>query len=324
MTQEATSKRVARSVLEEAAGKKETSYEAVQIPEEFGPVQLVVDDHKIKTFAFTQDDYRSWYLGDSPFGGRIGHANILANDLLWLFFTKYSTEDIVGLHTEEELWFHNPVFAGEQVTLQGKYVDKFEKRGKGYVVMEAEARGEDGRLLIRHRGTEIMRIQPNPGRGTAKDGGPRVSGEYREDVAPAEQARAGIEPKTPIVPLVKRVTQEQTSVFSGIGQHFKNIHTDLNIAREAGYDLPLTQAMQQVGYLTEMLTNFFGASWFTSGWEKLKFIRPVHPGHTLTARGVVTGSAEEEEGTRLELEIWVEREDGEKTAVGWASARVTD
>jgi hypothetical protein len=79
MTQEATSKRVARSVLEEAAGKKETSYEAVQIPEEFGPVQLVVDDHKIKTFAFTQDDYRSWYLGDSPFGGRIGHANILAN-----------------------------------------------------------------------------------------------------------------------------------------------------------------------------------------------------------------------------------------------------
>jgi hypothetical protein len=31
---------------------------------------------------------------------------------------------------------------------------------------------------------------------------------------------------------------------------------------------------------------------------------------------------EENEGARLELEIWIENEDGVKSAVGWASAVV--
>jgi acyl dehydratase len=71
-----------------------------------------------------------------------------------------------------------------------------------------------------------------------------------------------------------------------------------------------------------MLTNFFGATWFTSGWEKLKFIHPVYAGETVTAHGIVTGMVEENEGARLELEIWVENGDGVKAAVGWASAVV--
>jgi len=309
------------SVAQKATEKHQLRYELVEIPKEFGPVQVLVDDHKIKTYAFTQDDYQSWYFADnSPFGKRIGHAAILANDLLWLFLTE--RENIVGLHAQEELWFHSPVFAEEQATLQGKYVDKYEKRGKGYVVMEAEARGEDGRLLIRRRGIEntLSDLGSVVGRRTAKGVDKPVTGEYRKDVAPAEKARADLEPGTPIAPLVKHVTQEQMSVFSGAGDYSKNFHTDLNRAREAGLRLPVVQAQQQVGYLTEMLTNFFGASWFTSGWEKLKFIQPVYAGETVTTRGVVTRVVEENEVARLELEIGVENEDGVKTAVGWASA----
>lgn len=310
-------------MAQEATEKKEPRYELVQIPEEFGPVQMLVDDHRIKTYAFTQDDYRSWYFSDnSPFNRRIGHASILTNDLLWLFLT--SRENIVGLHAQEELWFHNPVFAGEQATLQGKYVDKYEKRGKGYVVMEAEARGEDGRLLVRRRGIEIMRSDLGPvvGRRSAKDVDEQVTAEYRKEVVPAEQARADLEPETPIAPLVKHVTQEQMSIFSKAGEYSKNFHTDLDRAREAGLRLPVAQGQQLVGYLTEMLTNFFGATWFTSGWEKLKFIHPVYAGETVTAHGIVTGMVEENEGARLELEIWVENGDGVKAAVGWASAVV--
>jgi acyl dehydratase len=310
-------------MAQEATEKKEPRYELVEIPEEFGPVQMLVDDHRIKTYAFTQDDYRSWYFSDnSPFNRRIGHASILTNDLLWLFLT--SRENIVGLHAQEELWFHNPVFAGEQATLQGKYVDKYEKRGKGYVVMEAEARGEDGRLLVRRRGIEIMRSDLGPvvGRRTAKDVDKQVTAEYRKEVVPAEQARADLKPGTSIAPLVKHVTQEQMSIFSKAGEYSKNFHTDLDRAREAGLRLPVAQGQQLVGYLTEMLTNFFGATWFTSGWEKLKFIHPVYAGETVTAHGIVTGMVEENEGARLELEIWVENGDGVKATVGWASAVV--
>ncbi len=110
------------------------------------------------------------------------------------------------------------------------------------------------------------------------------------------------------------------SIFSRAGRFIKNIHTDLDVAREAGLEIPIVQGQQQVGYLTEMLTNFFGASWFTSGWEKVKFIGSVDVGETVTARGAVTGESEEDDGTRLELEIWVETESGEMTTVGWARA----
>ena len=307
-------------------GDKEALYENIEIPEPFGTVEVLVDDRKVKAYAFTQDDYRSWHFEDesSPFGRRVAHPLILANDLLFLFYSKYDGNTAQGLHTEEQLWFHSPVFVGEKVTVEGGYVERYEKRGKGYVVMEAKARGEDGRLLVRHRGTEIMRIQAGSvvGGGTAKTPERKVTGEYREDVGPVQRARVSLEPRTAVAPLKKRVTQEQMFVFSWGGRHFKNIHTDLGAAHASGLDVPVAQAQQQVGYLTEMLTDFFGASWFTSGWVKVKFVRPVYAGETVTARGAIAGEFQADGGVRLELEVWVENESGDMTAVGWASALV--
>jgi hypothetical protein len=56
------------------AGLKEPEFENLELPEPLGPVTEVVDDHKIKRFAFTQDDYNPWCLHESTFGGRTGHA----------------------------------------------------------------------------------------------------------------------------------------------------------------------------------------------------------------------------------------------------------
>ncbi|MFI5340349.1 MAG: MaoC/PaaZ C-terminal domain-containing protein [Candidatus Methylomirabilales bacterium] len=301
-------------------------YENIVLGEDFGPIDVVVDDYLVKKFAFMMDDYHPWYFGDSPLGKRIEHAAILANDLLQLFTQVYDSNTVVGLHTQEELWFVNPVFVGERARLYGKYVEKYERRGKGYVVMEADARGEDGRVLLRHRGVEILHIQPGPvvGKSTAEAPEKRVTGEYRKDAEPVTRARRGILPGTPLAPLVKRVMQDQIAVFSLIGKHLKNIHTDLDVARKAGLPNTLAQGMMETVYLAELLTSFFGPSWFTTGWEKMKFIAPVLSGETVTARGVVTGESKDAEGTRVELEIWCENSAGKMTAAGWASARVNE
>ncbi len=301
-------------------------YENIELGEGFGPIEEVVDDYKLKKFAFMMDDYHPWYFGDSPFGKRIGHAALLANDLLQLFTEVYDPNTVVGLHTQEELWFVSPVFVGERVRLYGKYVEKYERRGKGYVVMEADARGKDGRVLLRHRGVEILHIEPGPvvGKSTAEAAETRVTGEYRKDVEPVAKARPGILPGTPLAPLVKQIMQDQIAVFSGVGKHLRNIHTDIEVARKGGLSNTLAQGMMETIYLTEMLTSFFGPSWFTTGWEKMKFIAPIFSGETVTARGVVTGETHDAEGARLELEIWVENEAGKMTAAGWASARVSE
>ncbi len=298
-------------------------YENIVLGEDFGPIEEVVDEYKVKKFAFMMDDYNPWCFGDSPFGKRIGHAGILANDLLQLFAQVYDPNTVVGLHTQEELWFVNPVFVGERARLYGKYVEKYERRGKSYVVMEADARGEDGRVLLRHRGIEILYIEPGPvvGKSTAEAAEKRVTGEYRRDLEPVIHARRGLAPGTPLAPLTKTVMQDQMAVFSGVGKHLRNIHSDIEIARKGGLPNTIAQGMMETIYLTELLTRFFGASWFTTGWEKMKFIAPVFSGETIAARGVVTGESRNAEGTRLELEIWIESAAGKMTAAGWASAR---
>jgi acyl dehydratase len=302
-----------------AAGLKDATYENVVIPEDFGPIELVIDDHFVKRYAFTVDDYNPWtFTDENPFGRRIGQAAVLADDVLKVFFAAFDHDTVVGLHVEEQLWFDNPVFVGERATLSGRYVDKYIKRGDGHVVLEARAVGEDGRSLIRHRGIEIMRISDGHGAGGGR--APRsdahVKGEYDRSLADVSTARLDLPPGTPLASLVKRVAQEQISVFTARGTAHRGLHNDLEIARRAGLPTPIAQGQMQACYTAQLLGTFFGARFYTTGWLRLKFLNPVFPADVLTVHGAVTGA----HGGRLQLEVWITNKTGRLTAAGWASA----
>ncbi|MCB8838058.1 MaoC family dehydratase N-terminal domain-containing protein [Aurantimonas sp. VKM B-3413] len=304
------------------AGLKDPVFENLDIPESFGPITITVDDHKIKRFAFTQDDYNPWSLEGSPFGGkRIGQACLLGNDLVQLFTLKYAGSKTVGFHTEEQMWFENPVFLGEKVTLSGEYVEAFERRGQGYVVMEARAVGEDGRTIIRHRGVEILRTVPGAiaGRGS---GTPerRVSGDLVEGARQVESIGPDTAIGDELVPLSKVITAEQTAVFSRIGEYVRNTHSDFLVARAGQLRMPIVQGQQQVGVLGEFLTRAFGAAWFTSGWLQVKFINTLEVFEPIRVYGKVVGIETDKNGRpQAELEVWIRRASDQKpTTVGWA------
>lgn len=313
--------------------RKDTYWDVVEIPEPLGEFTFTVDDAVVKEFAYTQDDYGEWYLkGGSPFGGRIAHASLLANHLLQAYLMKYQTnlhdqnDDggswIDEAHIYELLEFHNPVMLGETVTMSGTYIDKYVRRGRGRVVMAAEARGEDGRVLVRHRGEEIMRIGPGDHEERpASDPGRRVSGESDPDLAPAAVASLDLAPGTAIEPLEKRPTRGQITLYSTI--HYlgtrRNIHTDMETARLAKLDELVMQGQQGACYLAELLTRFFGASWFTSGRLEARFIGPIVAGDRVEVGGVVAGPSEE--GDRLDVDVWIRNAEGKLVTVGTASAK---
>jgi acyl dehydratase len=310
--------------MEQKPELKEALYELVEIPEPMGPVEVVVDEAMLKSFAFAADDYGEWYLGDSsPFGGPIGHPLLLANELLFLFYENYDGNTARGLHTHEQLAFHAPARRDERVTVTGGYVEKYERRGQGYVVLEAEARGEDGRLLVSHRGIEIMRAQAGAIVGRKSAGAPsgrRVTLEVAEGAPAVERARRELPARTPIPPLTKHVTQEQMCIFSWGARGYSNVHTDLRRAAESGLDRTLIQAQQQTVFVTEAMTNFFGPAWLVGGRLDLRFVSPAFGGERLTIAGAVLGELETDGGPGLELEVWVRREDGTPTAIGWATS----
>jgi acyl dehydratase len=312
---------LAREDLE--AGLKEPVYETIEIPEEFGPVDVLVDDLKIKRFAFVADDFGDWYLKRSPWGPRIGQPGLLANDLLQLFTTRYAPSRVVGLHTVEELWWQRPVTLGERVRLTGRYVDRYEQRGQGSVVMEAEARAAGGELLLRHRGVEIMRTLPGEvgGRGSTRGGGdgPRITGEHDASLPLVERLGADAAPGQGLAPLRKEVTFEQMAVFSRLGEFVRNIHNDLEKARDdAGLDVPIIQGQHQVCYLAERAVRAFGAAWFSGGHLKVKFLRPVKAFDVIDVAGAVRALERDGSSTMVDLDLWIRGADGALVTVAWA------
>jgi acyl dehydratase len=303
-------------------------FENIQPPESFGPVEVLVDGPKIARFAFTQCDTGYWHLFAGPNGGQpIGQAALLANDLLQLFTLRYAPSQVVGLHTQEELWFDRAVVLGETVTLRAEYTEKFIRRGQGYVVMEATATGADGSSILRHRGLEIMRTAPAEvaGRSSARTlEADRVSDYVDPGLARMIDLRDGAAVGAGIVPLIKETTLEQTAVFSRYGDGVLNIHNSVAVARANGLAVPIVQGQQSVGYLAELMTRVFGLSWFSGGWLKVKFVAVVEVFDTLTVEGAIRRVEEHPDGDRtLHLHVWIRSQGtGNLTAVGWATCRV--
>lgn len=306
-------------------GTKEGDYENASPGERFGPYTYPLDDFTVKLFAFAQDDYNPWCFSDeNPFGRRIAHAACFNNDLLHVFFTHYNPDNVVGLHTQEELWFHNPAYVGENVTITAEYADKYVKRGKGYIELRSEITGEDGRPIVTHQGAEIMRIMGNQltGERTAPVEGDKVTGEFDAALPEARTASADLADGTPVKGLQKTTTTYQTQAFSWGGMFFDTIHSSIRTAKAAGYENIVVQGQQQVSFLTEMLADFFGESWYRSGHQKLKILKPSLAGEKLSFQGVVKRKTAEEGKTRLHLHVWGRDEKGDMTVCGWADALV--
>jgi acyl dehydratase len=318
-----TDPRRAATVPDLEAGLKEPIFENLEIPEALGPITITVDDHKIKRFAFTQDDYSPWYMQASPFdGARIGQPCLLGNDLVQLFTTRYRASKTVGFHTEEQMWFDSPVKLGERVTMSGTYVDAYVRRGQGYVVMEAEAVGEDGRSIVRHRGVEIFRTVPGAIGGRASSSPERrVTGEVPVGARIVETIGDDARVGDVLAPMEKTITAEQAAVFSRVGEFVRNTHNDLDIARAGQLPIIIVQGQQQAGLVGEYLARAFGAAWFTDGWFQVKFVNMLQVFDPLAISAIVTAVKLGAGGRRkVELEVWARRKsDGKLTTVGWAS-----
>ena len=112
------------------------------------------------------------------------------------------------------------------------------------------------------------------------------------------------------------------SVFSGCNNQWHSIHTEISVATQAGFPDTLAQGMQTSCWVSQMLCDFFGPSWLTSGWIKMVYLKPVFRGDTIICRAVITGKEQVDGKTKLTLEVWIEKDGGIVTGVGWASALV--
>ncbi len=131
------------------------SFNAVQIGEELSSNDLVVKPEDLDTFAYAVDDHHPWFFENSPFGGPIAHPTLLANQALLMRHNKFVVD--AGLHAAMQFEFVEPIRAGMRVRTRGKVIDKYERRGKHYMITEFVTTEEDtGQTLVRGQFTQMI------------------------------------------------------------------------------------------------------------------------------------------------------------------------
>ena len=133
---------------------RKLAYDILQVGEEFISNDHLVTPEDVEAYAFAVEDFNSWFLGESPFGGSVAHPTLLGNLALHLRHSKYIVR--AGLHAKMRFEFLEPVRVGTRVRARGKVVDKYIKRDKHYMVTDYAIEDQDGTPLIRGQFTQML------------------------------------------------------------------------------------------------------------------------------------------------------------------------
>src|SRR5207247_9204518 len=133
---------------------KPLTYEALTVGEEFVSDAYLVTPEDVDTYAFAVDDHHPWFFGPSPFGGPVAHPTLVANQALRLRHSRYVVH--AGLHAKMQFEFLEPIRAGMRVRSRGRVVDKYERRGKQYMVTEFVTEDDAGTALVRGQFTQML------------------------------------------------------------------------------------------------------------------------------------------------------------------------
>ncbi len=103
----------------------------------------------------------------------------------------------------------------------------------------------------------------------------------------------------------------------------QTIHTDVEAARREGLEAPVAVGPQVASLIFRQLRAAFGKGWIEGGRCEVTFRRPVLVTDFCVARGNVTRTAPAGDGaTRVDCDVWIENQRGEKVIVGTASGLV--
>lgn len=137
----------------------------------------------------------------------------------------------------------------------------------------------------------------------------------------ATRSEAALKVGQALPSLVKDVSQRRIDVYSGVRP--RSIHSDEAFARQKGFRTCLAQGMMSTAYVSQLMVELLGPGFARGGTLSMAFIKPVYAGDRLTVRGVVKDRQSDNGATRVVVEVWVENQHGEKTAVGHATGLVS-
>lgn len=266
------------------------SWENLRVNDDLGTVEGVVSEGAVLAHAFAIGENPETYVQGIEGVGPFVPPSLLINDLLKLFLVGYDCTEFGsggGLHTKALITNHAPLAIGAPVSITGTHVAKFIRQGRRHRSVKSEIRSQ-GTLIAEMLATETV--------GYTTDNGPD-EGEAPPNWA-AELPRVATDiPRDGsrvIGPVRHWVGLEQSVCFSGFpfvwAQERVNmrqgLHTNFDIARKAGYPVPVVQGLMSASHLSSLLLREFGAGFFNGTQMALKFVAPLLAETWLTSHAV--------------------------------------
>jgi acyl dehydratase len=278
--------------------------EPVFVGRDFGGRSLAIDRELI-------DGYLAAVAETDPIYERFAPALVLHSecyrDLNW-----YLKNIFGNLHARQEWELFHPIAVGQDVTTRAFIRDRYQKRGRDYVVKETWVLDAEGRLL--NRGLTHQSFLNEA--ALAKSRGADVVGKEREKSAD-RRFEIGNKGGRRLGPLAKRVDERMCRLFSGPGD---NYHTDREAARALGFPDIVVQGMLPICLAAELLTHAYGLGFLAGGKMDVRLVNVLWANEEVRACAETVDESQEAGRTRVHLDVWVEKADGTKVIVGQASA----
>ncbi len=130
------------------------AFHDVDVGTDFGGFEYTLSEELVRRHleATRQEPYPS---GD---GERFAPVSLLASDGIRLAETQFDIAESV--HAGQRLDVVNLPIVGTTVTVSGRLVEKFERKGRYYSVVETVSRDDRGRVLVRGRMVGVLQYRP--------------------------------------------------------------------------------------------------------------------------------------------------------------------
>ena len=284
------------------------SYDAIEVGKEYWPWKYPLAD-RIARHLEAVENQHPWHHERSPWGPPVAPPAILGNATM-RFLDSIAPVPPGTLHAKQEIETDSALRLDRRLIGYGKFVDKYEKRGRNWFVFEARWRDETGLIIGRSRITMAF-----PG----KEGG---SGEEEGEARPKRE-------ETPrhgeLTSVTRTLTQERMTAYSEDSANAlrgQSIHVQPEAAQAAGFPATVAQGLMCADYISEMMTSELEKEWFAYARLSVAFLRPVLCGETVTANGRPAEATREGAVVRKVYDVWCENERGELVTVGTASSLV--
>jgi len=124
------------------------------------------------------------------------------------------------------------------------------------------------------------------------------------------------------IPYLKKgpIERIQFVKYAGASGDYNPIHVDEPYAKSAGYPGVFAHGMLSMGFIGQLLNNWAGVGNLREFGVRFRAI--TWPGDVITCKGTVTSKQQDDGKNLVELEVWAENQNEEKTVAGTATVEL--